>query len=85
MTDGFITVRARVADLWNDGGSWSENASWARQVELKFPANTSDVAIARRVKKELGIQGMRVDHWSGADWSWREGCVGAYADVIHID
>ena len=77
-----ITIRARVADLWRVECGWSENASWARECELTVPASMSDSAIARRIKAELGITGMRADDWCCADWSWRDGAIGAYADVI---
>lgn len=81
-TTTMITVRGRVADLWRDECGWSENASWARTAEIQVPAGTTDAVIARRIKKALGIEGMRADHWCGADWCWRDGCVGAYADVV---
>lgn len=77
-----IRIRARVVDLWRDECGWSENGSWASEVELVVPADLSDTAISRRIKAELGIQGMRSDPWCGADWSWRDGCIGAYADVV---
>jgi len=79
-----ITIRARVTDLWCDCGGWSENASWCRSVELRVPADLSDAAISRRIKAALGIQGMRTDSWCCSDFGpWRDGAVGAYADVIY--
>ena len=83
MTEKRILVwRCRVADLWADECGWSENASWAREVELRLPDTLSDAAIARRIKRALGIEYMRRDDWCGSDMSWRDGCVGAYADVV---
>ena len=81
MTDT-ITIRCRIADLWADECGWSENASWARECEITVPRTLSDTAISRRIKSALGIQGMRRDYWAGADWCWRDGAIGAYADVI---
>ena len=76
-----MKIRARVTDLLNDGWGWSENASWACEVILDFPDDASDLTIARAVKRALGIQGLRKDYWAGEAWSWRDGCVGAYALV----
>ena len=76
-----MKIRARVTDLMNDGWGWSENAAWCREVILDFPDDASDLTIARAVKRSLGIQGMRKDYWAGEEWSWRDGCVGAYAMV----
>lgn len=77
-----ITIRGRVADLWRDECGWSENACWARECEITVPSGTSDNVIARKVKAALGITGMRADQWCGADWCWRDGAIGAYADVV---
>lgn len=79
-----MKVRARVADLWREcDGGWTENASWARSVELEFPDGTTRTAIVRRIKSALGIVGMKVDSWCTSDFGpWRDGCIGAYADVI---
>lgn len=77
-----MKIRARVTDLLHDGFGWSENASWAREVLLDFPDDASDLTIARAVKRSLGIQGMRDDHWCGDEWCWRDGCVGAYAYIV---
>ena len=78
-----MKIQARISDLWREAeGGWSENASWARSVELDLPDGLSDTAVARRIKSALGIEGMRVDHWCGADWCWRSGAIGAYADVV---
>ena len=74
-------IHAECMDLWRDGyGGWSANCSWVRRRLIVVPQSASDKTIARRIKKALGIQGMPVDGWSGSDFSWRDGCVGAYAD-----
>lgn len=77
-----IKIHAEATDLTNDGCGWSANCCWVRSVEIEMLASASDAAIARRVKRELGIQGMRADGWSGATWSWRDGCIGAWAEVV---
>lgn len=78
-----IKVRARVADLISYDDCWCENGSWAKEIELEFEDGVSDLAMSRRIKKELGITGMRKDYWGGPDFSWRDGSVGAYAYVTH--
>lgn len=78
-----MKIIARTTDLWGDvGGGWSENGACVYQVEINMPDNSSDLAIARRIKKELGIEGWKVDQWCSADFVWRSGCMGAYADVV---
>jgi hypothetical protein len=79
-----MKIRARVADLWRDGcGGWTENASWSREAIVEVPDDASDLAISRKVKASLGITGMRADHWCTSDFGpWRDGCIGAYADVV---
>ena len=78
-----MKIRARVADLLHDGWGWSENASWAREVIVEVEDHVSDITIARRVKAALGITGMKRDHWCCSDFGpWRDGCIGAYADLI---
>lgn len=77
-----MKIRARVADLLHDGWGWSENASWARETIVEVPDDASDLAISRKVKSALGIIGMRTDCWCASDFGpWRDGCIGAYADV----
>ena len=71
-------------DLWGDGeGGWSANCCWANRTTITVPADASDLAIVRRIKKAAGIQGMRRDEWCVADFGpWRYQGIGAYADVI---
>ena len=77
-----MKIHAEVTDLWRDpGGGWSANCSWVRRVDIEVPNEASDALIARRVKAALGIQGMRKDYWAGADFCWRSGCVGAWAEI----
>lgn len=77
-----MKVRATLTDLWRDDWGWSENASWCRVIEFEMPDWSSDLQIARQVKRRLGIQGMRRDGWAG-ELSWRDGAVGAYASTEH--
>lgn len=77
-----MKIIARKTDLWADDGGWSENGACVHQVEIDIPDNSSDLAIARRVKKELGIEGWKTDEWCSADFVWRSGSMGAYADII---
>lgn len=77
-----MKVRAQVIDLQHDGFSWSANGCWSRDAVVDVDDTASDLAIARKVKAALSIQGMRTDGWSGASWSWRHGAIGAWAEVI---
>jgi len=80
-----MKIRARVADLMHDGLGWSENASWARETIVEVPDDSSDLMISRKVKAALGITGMRSDCWCASEYGpWRDGCVGAYADVVEV-
>ena len=77
-----MKIRAELTDLWRDECGWSANYNWVRRVEIEVPADATDALISRRVKKALGITGMPADHWSGCSWSWRQDCVGAWAEVV---
>lgn len=70
-------VRAECTDLCG----WSANCSWVRRRTLVVPATISDTAMSRRIKRALGIQGMRADSWAGSSLCWRDGCVGARAEL----
>ncbi len=74
-------IRAECTDLCRDEFGWSANCNWVRRKILVVPATISDSALSRRIKRALGIQGMRPDSWAGSQLSWRDGCVGAWADV----
>lgn len=74
-------IRAECTDLWRDEFGWSANCSWVRRRILVVPATISDTALSRRVKRALGIQGMRADSWAGSEFCWRDGCVGAWAEL----
>ncbi len=78
-----MKIRARMTDLINDGCGWSENGSFARQVEFHMPDDASDIAVSRRIMKEIGAVGMKRDDWCSSDFGpWRDGCIGLYADVV---
>lgn len=77
-----MKFQCAVTDLWNGTCGWSANCSWVRRVEIEVPDDASDALISRRVKRALGIQGMRRDAWSGAEFSWRDGCIGAWAECV---
>ena len=49
----------RITAEFTDTYGGESNYSWVRRVELTVPDTTSDLAIVRRVKKELGIEGVR--------------------------
>lgn len=71
---------AVLTDLWGDGeGGWSGNYSWCRKATVIVPWGSSNLAVARKIKAALDIQGMRNDSWAGSRFCWRDGCVGAYA------
>ena len=78
-----MKIRARVADLICYDYAWAENGSFAKEVIVEVPDDASDLAISRKVKAALGITGMRKDHWCFSDFGpWRDGCIGAYADIV---
>lgn len=79
-----IFIHCEATDLSYDGAGWSANASWVRRVNLVLPADASARKIAIAIRRALDLgPGMRRDGWSGCDWSWRCGCVGAWAEVSH--
>ena len=75
-------IQAECTDLQNDGFGWSANCCWIRSRTIVVASHWSDAKIARRIKRALDVVGMRADSWCGADYSWRSGCVGAYADFV---
>jgi len=77
-----MKIRIEVTDLWREEHGWSANCSWVKRYEIEVPDNASSLSIARRIKRAAGIQNMRPDGWAGNDWSWRDGCVGAWAEVV---
>jgi hypothetical protein len=82
MAERMLKIECVKTDLWNDGGSYSTNCSWAKTEIIEVPESISDLAKARRIKAALGIQGMRKDSWDGTEWCWRDGLVGAYASIV---
>ncbi len=78
-----MKIRARMSDLTNDGCGWSENASFCREVVFEIPDDASDIAVSRRIMREIGAVGMKRDDWCSSDFGpWRDGCIGLYADVV---
>ncbi len=77
-----LTYNVEVTDLWRESeGGWSANCAWVRRYSVTVPADATDATIARRIMKEAGIRGFRRDDWSGAEFSWRNGCIGAWAEL----
>jgi hypothetical protein len=77
-----MKIQIEVTDLQHDGMSWSTNSCWANRYEIEVPDDASELSIVRRIKATAGIQGMRRDEWSGCEWSFRNGNVGASAWVV---
>lgn len=71
-----------VTDLWRDECGYSANCCWVNRYRVKVREGVSDKALARKLKAAAGIQGMRSDNWCGADFAWRNGLIGAWADYI---
>lgn len=75
-----VYFRVEVTDLWRDGDGWTGNYSWVRRYLVPVAAGSRENAIARKIKRVAGIQGMRKDYWAGEN-CWRDGCVGAHAYI----
>lgn len=84
LTSETIRVRARVTDLWADfDGGWSENGASVTEREFTFRKDDSDMKISREIRKSFGMgPDWKRDSWCSADWVWRSGCMGCYADVV---
>jgi hypothetical protein len=78
-----VWFRVEVTDLWRDCGGWSANCSWVRRYSVPVAEGASRVEASRKLKAAAGIQGMRADGWAGSSYSWRDGCVGAWAEIDH--
>ena len=67
MADTF-TIEAEYTDTF--GGE--ANYCWVRRATLEMPCGLSDRAIMRRVKRELGLSGMRgrVENY-GDEWTFK--------------
>ena len=67
MADTY-TIEAEYTDTF--GGE--ANYSWVRRATLQIPVGTSNRAIMRRLKKALGISGMRGRSYVNGDyWEFR--------------
>lgn len=76
------TYFAEMTDLWSDGqGGWTGNYNWVRRATVVVPRSASRRSIVRKIKAALGIQGWRKDSWAANELCWRNGCVGAWAEV----
>lgn len=79
-----MRIRVRKTDLLRDECGWYENGASVSEVEIEVPDSLSDRAVSRRILASVGATGMRRDSWAGADLgSWRDGCVGVYAEYVH--
>jgi hypothetical protein len=52
-------MKTRIQYEMTDTFGGEANYSWARRGELEVPWQTSDLAIVRRVKKALGLEGVK--------------------------
>ena len=80
-----MKIHIEMTDLWRDECGWSANCCWVNRAEIEIDDDASDAKINRAIRAAIGIDGDASfirDEWSGADWSWRSGCVGVSADVI---
>jgi len=78
-----MVISITKTDLWAEHPSgWSANGTWVEQWELVLTGNESDNAIRRKIKEMAGIQGWRTDDWAGTEWSWRQGSIGVYAEIV---
>ena len=77
-----MTIQAVLTDLQRDEGGWHENGCTVDRYTIRMSDGASDAAIVRRIKATLGIRGWRSDSWAGADFSWRSGSMGAYAEIV---
>lgn len=67
VTDTY-TIEAEYTDTF--GGE--PNYCWVRRATLEMPQGSSDQAISRRLKKALGITGLRgVMYRHGDSWEFR--------------
>jgi hypothetical protein len=75
-----IKVCYEAGDLWNTRNGWQFNYSWRDHGELKLLKTLSDVQITRRVKKALGLTGVRSyklwDSGDGLAFRIKGTCVG---------
>ena len=77
-----MTIHAVIMDLHHDEYGWRAQGFTVDRHTIRMPDDASDAAIVRRIKATLGIRGWRSDSWAGADFSWRSGSMGAYAEIV---
>jgi hypothetical protein len=77
-----MQIEITVTDLQHDGEGWCANGCWGHRYTIEVKDDASNYAIARAVLRECGYTGARRDEWSGAEFSWRDGAVGIYAEAI---
>ena len=70
----------KVSAEFTDTYGGEANYSWVRRVELEVPDTLSDRAVVRRVKKALGLEGLRAtrrEHYGDflTLWGLGGGCV----------
>ena len=76
-----MTIHAVIMDLHHDEYGWRAKGCTVDRHTIRMPDDASDATIVRWIKAELGIRGWRSDSWSGFDFSWRSGSIGAYAEI----
>lgn len=80
-----MKIAITMTDLIYDGVGWSANGCWANRWEIELDEDTSDDLCSRAIRHRAGVTGdpaWRRDDWSGAEWSWRNGTIGLYAEVV---
>lgn len=87
MAKDTMKIEVVTTDLIRDAGGYSANGCAVTRRTLHVDASLSDAKLARLIRETAGIDGradFRADDWAGAEWSWRSGTIGVYADVVPI-
>jgi Arc/MetJ family transcription regulator len=77
-----MNIHIEMTDLQYDGMGWCGNYCWVNRAEIEIDDDASDAKVNRAIRAAIGIDGdasFTRDAWSGADWSWRSGCIGVSA------
>ena len=79
-----MKIEITVIDLWREAdGGYSANGCYVDRTIIDVKENETDLAITRKIKDAAGINGWRKDWWCSCDFGpWRDGLMGAYADII---